>query len=187
MQPATWHFRRPAKQVDFNVALEAWTEACLPILEKVASRYGATITTHDLQAELFSASGYHTRRDGGTWLPGVVDAVLQRTIDEGLPPLASLVVGKGDGIVGPNYRSATLEKGSLTDTHEIELLAAADRLACYKKYCDDVPADAKPELTRTYVMRKKGRMEPSNRAPDSNFCPRCNLMLLPTGQCDNCD
>lgn len=187
MKAGTWHVKRPTKQVEFSVALAAWTEACIPVLQKVASRYGATITYSELQDQLFGTTGYETRMLSSNWMGKMLDKVVERTIAEDLGPLTSLVVHKGDGAVGSGYYNAEHPQGSIEDPHQLELLAAEDRIACHRRYCADVPADAKPELTKTYQFRTGHRPRVQKTAPDPKFCPEHHLQLRPNGVCDYCD
>jgi hypothetical protein len=47
--------------VDFSAAVAAWTAAAVPVLERVARSYRATITYKDLGEQVQDAAGIRTR------------------------------------------------------------------------------------------------------------------------------
>ncbi|HEX5968865.1 MAG TPA: hypothetical protein VFY88_10330, partial [Intrasporangium sp.] len=119
------------------------------------------------------------------------------------PALASLVVHKHDGRVGAGYDEVRRLAGQppIADEMERENHAAAARLECYRRWCDDVPADARPTLvTPSHPVRAAtpGRSA-SKAAPASSratsrsreerrggICPTCFMEMPVAGPCPNC-
>src|SRR4051794_5501414 len=98
--PGTWHDSDPATKVPWKEAVTAWVAATEPILEAVASVYGASITYDALARQLFNVTGFRTRMLLGNWIGQVLGPVQNATLTEGKPPLSSLVVRAETGGVG---------------------------------------------------------------------------------------
>ncbi|AQP48510.1 hypothetical protein BW730_14340 [Tessaracoccus aquimaris] len=182
----TWHVDDPNSKVNWQVAMSAWAEATLPELERVASVYEGFITYTDLAERLQEVTGYRTRTVLSYWIGKVLDKVVIRTLTEDLPPLTALVVQKGDGLVGDGYYNREHPPGSIDETEELNDVADADRLLCYRAYGADVPADARPQRTAL----RKDKSAPRPRQPEmsrARVCPSCRLELPLSGQCDSCD
>ncbi|PWF84870.1 hypothetical protein [Kocuria rosea] len=184
--PGTW--REPHRQIAFpySQALGEWTEATIPVLEEVASRVGGYITYKDLAERLFDVTGVRTRMQLGNWIGKPLGAVLWHCHDHGLPGLSSLVVHTGDGMVGEGFNEFLRIKGRapISDSVDLEWVAAEERLNCYRHYCPDVPAGAEPALTREFAQKiERKAPEPSAPAP---ACAGCGMQLPVSGQCDYC-
>lgn len=54
----------------------------------------------------------------------------------------------------------------------------------YRVYCPDLPADARPQLTREYAAQIKRKEPVVSRARP--VCSGCGLQLPATGICDDC-
>lgn len=186
--PGTWHDRAPHKPVARDVAVEAWYLAAIRELKDVASTYGETITYGELKERLFDATGYRTRQPVHYWITPLLGSIQRRTHGSSLPPLTSLVVSSTTGEVGAGYITHG-HLGEFSDAHERELAAAQDRLDCYRQFADDVPADAKPQLTRRYQARRdrEQRTTRKSAAPAAKICPSCGMAMPATGRCDDCD
>lgn len=182
----TWHVDEPDKRADWKVATSAWAEAALPELERVASSYGASITYQELAERVQQSTGYRTRMLLANWIGQVLEVVVRRTLDDGLPPLTSLVVHKDTGGVGDGYYNREYAQESLTDPALRQQVAAQDRLTCYRAYCPDTPADAVPQMTELFVQ-KHARSTRRQDPPPEPVCPSCQLVLPLTGHCDWCD
>lgn len=180
--PGTWHGSDPGTKVAWPVAVGAWVEATEPILEEAAATFGGSITYQRLGEELFERTGYRTEMLLGNWIGKVLGPVQEGTLSEGKPPLTSLVVRAETGGVGDGYINHENRHG-FSSSLERQEAAAADRLTCYRVYCDDVPADAKPRMTDLFAEKHRNAAEPES-PPRS--CPTCHMVLPASGQCDYC-
>jgi hypothetical protein len=145
-RPGTWHDSAPTRKVDWPVAVAAWTQAAEAVLEEVAAEYGETITYQQLRDRVFAATGYRTGMLPHQWARQVLEPVQAATLTGGKPPLSALVVRVGDGGVGDGYVNHEHPEGFVSAV-ERQRAAAADRLACYRTYCDQVPDDAASHMT----------------------------------------
>lgn len=184
--PGTWHESQPDKQVPWSEAMDAWSGAVQSELEKVASRYGASITYGELAEAIQRATGYRTRTQLGNWIGKVLDVVVRRTLAEDLPPLTALVVHKGTGGVGDGYYNRKHAQYTLTDDGERQRVAAEDRLACYRMYCDSVPTNAAPQMTQLFRARDAARSSVRKPERQEQSCPNCYIVVPLTGECDTC-
>ncbi|MDO5670120.1 MAG: hypothetical protein Q4G50_08965 [Corynebacterium sp.] len=183
--PGTWHVDDPTKRVDWQLAKDAWAEAALPELERVAGSYAASITYTDLAERVQQVTGYRTKVLLANWIGQVLEVVLRRTLEEDLPPLTSLVVHKDTGGVGDGYYNRDHAQGSINDPGLLQRIAAQDRLACYRAYCSDVPADAAPQMTELFAERQ-ARSTRRQDPPPERVCPTCRYVLPLAGVCDFC-
>lgn len=184
--PGTW--REPHRDTAFprDEAFRVWAEAAVPVLEKVASRYGGYITYKGFAQELFDATGVHTGQQLNYWVGDVLASVISACSERGLPELSSLVVHAGDGMVGSGFNAVLLRSGRkrIEDPYELEMAAAEERLNCYRAYCLDLPDERKPQLTKEYAARVR-RKEPA--APRARpVCTVHGIQLPTTGICDYC-
>src|SRR3954453_3021320 len=147
--PGTWHDSAPTKKGDWQVGVDAWVEAAEAILEGVAATYGGSITYDQLAQQLFDRTGYRTRMMLGHWIGQVLGPIQAATLTEGKPPLSALVVRAGTGGVGDGYINHEHPEG-FGSFPERQHAAAADRLTCYRRYCDHVPSDASPQMTSLF-------------------------------------
>lgn len=184
--PSTWREPHRDVEVPFPQALEAWVGQSIPVLIDVAGTYGGYITYSELASRLFDATGYHTRTLVTRWSGRLLNRVIHHCLEHTLPALSSLVVYAADGTVGPGFDEVLRASGKEIPRTalERERAAAAERLKCYLKYCDDVPADAEPKLTRKY----EARVHPVKKeAPKSKpVCVVHGIQLPATGVCDYC-
>ena len=192
--PGTWHDSAPTRKVDWPVAVAAWVDATEGILERVAAVYGGSITYEQLAEQLFDTTGYRTRMMLGHWIGQVLGPVQAATLTDGKPPLSSLVVRAGTGGVGDGYVNHEHPEGFVSFA-ERQRAAAVDRLTCYRTYCDHVPQNAVPQMTRLYLAKQTGRPEPRSparrplppRLPSPpRTCTTCFTALPATGRCDYC-
>lgn len=175
--------------VGINQGKTAWAREALDVLRAAASRYNATVTYSELADEIQQRTGLYTKAQARNWIGGVLGIVVKQCHEDGLPPLTSLVVHKHDGQVGVGYDEVLLVAGQspIHDQLEREEHAAAARLACYRRFCSSVPADATPTLTpqmQSVASRRRSR----NAPPSAPVCPHCHIQLpLAGGPCPNCD
>ena len=184
-EPGTWREPDRHTAVPFPRALEEWTAAAIPVLEKVASRYGGYITYKDLAERLFEATGVRTQMRLSNWIGKPLGAVLWYCRERDLPGLSSLVVHSGDGMVGEGFNEFLRTKGRepVEDPVRLEWVAAEERLNCYLHYCPDIPVGAQPMLTRELAEKLERRVPAPPPVPS---CPTCGMQLPVTGQCDYC-
>ncbi|MGD8202278.1 hypothetical protein ACQE98_16685 [Ornithinimicrobium sp. W1679] len=185
-KPGIWRDSARDVRVPKAVAETEWADAAYPILEEVASRYGAVIYYKDLAERIQDVSGVRTTVLLSNWIGAVLGKTLHRAADEGKPPLTALVVRSEDGGVGDGYDESLFRyRGRRAGgREERERLAAEDRLECYRHYADDVPADAEPRLTAQLEKRLRTKALPVMRPPA--VCPSCFMQLPVSGQCDAC-
>lgn len=189
--PGTWHDSDPTRKVAWPVAVDAWVRATEEILEAVAATYGASITYEELAQQLFERTGYRTRMMLGHWIGQVLGPVQAATLTEGKPPLSALVVRAGTGGVGDGYINHEHPEGFASFV-ERQHAAAADRLTCYRTYCDHVPEEAAPQMTPLYIAKQTWlhipkqtpRQKPAASAPRT--CSVHHMVLPASGRCDYC-
>lgn len=172
--------------VPFSQALDAWAEASVPVLEDVARTYGSHITYKELAARVFESTGIHTKMLVRDLSSRLLNKVIRICNERGLPALSSLVVHSTDGMVGSGFDAVLLASGRDVPATELERerAAAAERLACYRVYCKDVPANAEPRLTLKYEARLNPVIKEAPRPKP--ICPRHGIQLPATGICDDC-
>ncbi|OYO23446.1 hypothetical protein CGZ93_05740 [Enemella dayhoffiae] len=166
--------------------MDAWTDATIPVLSRVAERPYGHITYKDLAEELQRTTGYRTRTLLGNWIGRVLEPVIGSCLDQGLPPLTSLVVHTSTGDVGDGYHNPQHPYRSLSGDR-LEAVAAADRLACYRFFCPDLPADAEPRPTSLHSeIEESRRRSAAATRPERQVCDQCFMEVPRTGVCDNC-
>lgn len=163
-------------------AVAAWSEAAVPILRGVASRYNATITYVEFAAAVQDATDIETRSLLHNWIGDVLRAVAS-TQPPSEPMLTALVI-RADGTIGSGYADP-LEDRSRSVPDDLEWHAAEQRLACYRYFGADVPADGgRPSLTSQVANRRE---RARSKAPIRGVCVSCGLRLPASGRCDRCD
>ncbi|MFD8756490.1 hypothetical protein ACFV0O_36760 [Kitasatospora sp. NPDC059577] len=179
-----------------------WTRAAYPALVEVAGRYHAVISYADLAEALQEASGVRTRVNHRHWIGKVLSLVVLEAHRRGDPPLTALVVNATDGKVGPAYQEVLAVAGQppLVEEMDREQHAAAARLACYRHFGADLPADGgtpalAPRLLAS-VARKKAAPRTAAATTTAGtpaavprppaICPTCFLELPATRVCDSC-
>ncbi len=174
-------------RVDFPDAIAAWTTAALPVLERVARSYHATITYKELGDEVQQVTGIHTRMLLMNWIGQVLGGVSRVSHRRGQPMLSSLCV-HSDGTVGVGYSEAILENygGPLPD--DLDMHAAQERLRCYQYFGADLPpGGGEPTLTPQVAARRAWLARQARTdSPGQPCCPTCNLTLPLSGICDYC-
>ena len=90
-------------RVEFAAALAAWTAAAVPVLERVACTYHATISYKDLGEEVQHVTGIRTRVLLMNWIGQVLGGVSRISHRRGQPMLSALCV-HSDGTVGGGVR-----------------------------------------------------------------------------------
>ena len=175
--------------VDVGDARAAWVAIARPALERTARTYHATITYAELAEEVQAGSGIRTRRLLQNWIKDVLSSVAA-TCHENDEPLLSALCVRADGSVGPGYAKSVVEIFGGDAPDDPDMHAAEERLACYRHFGAELPADGgtaalTPQLAaaRKRVVVKK---RPSPAETSRPTCPTCHLMLPISGQCDNC-
>ncbi|MEU0441969.1 hypothetical protein ABZ202_19760 [Streptomyces sp. NPDC006186] len=168
-------------------AQEAWAAAAYSILISVAETYHAVITYKELGEEIQRRTGIRTKALLQNWITPVLGRVVREAHRRGDPPLTALVVHTSDGKVGTGYAEVLTVAGKppVEGEMEREHHAAEARLACYRRFCRDLPPDGgrpalAPRLQAT-VERRRRRVE---KPPQ--VCGRCFVQLPSTGVCDSC-
>ena len=171
-----------------------WTRAAYPALVEVARRYHAVITYAELAEAVQQASGVRTSINHRHWIGKVLALVVREAHRRGDPPLTSLVVHAADGMVGTGYQDVLAVAGQppIPDEMDREQHAAAARLACYRHFGADLPADGgipalAPRLKTAATRRSTTTTTAAAPAPrPPAICPTCFLELPATRVCDSC-
>jgi hypothetical protein len=174
-------------RVEFSAALAAWTAAALPILERVAHIYHATISYKELGEQVQQSTGIHTRVLLMNWIGQVLGGVSRESHRRGQPMLSALCV-HSDGTVGIGYGQAILENYGGPLPSDLDMHAAEERLRCYQYFGADLPpGGGKPALTPQVASRRAWlARQTRDGARTQPCCPTCNLTLPLSGICDNC-
>jgi hypothetical protein len=197
-----------------TVGKKYWVKHAYDVLVETAGRYNAVITYGDLADEVQRRSGLHSSTQMRNWIGDLLKMIAQANHLREEPALTSLVVHKNDGLVGEGYDEVLRLAGRtpFSDPADRENHAAAARLECYRRWCDDVPVDAQPTLathtraartqagptagstraTTRATTRAPSRTTPSRAAPRSReerrgaVCPTCFMEMPVAGPCPNC-
>ena len=193
-------WREPGSEpVRLEDAIREWSAEAFQLLSRVASRYQATISPQDLARRVQAGTGVATSHRTVAWLSQVLHLVAHRCQATGVPPLTSLVVNPGDGMVGPAYAEVLrVQRRPARNDLVREQEAARGRLECYRRFAADVPADAHP-MTAADLARqlRKPARTPKTRAtrpaasakpyvPTTRICPTCFLETPAGEECQNC-
>lgn len=198
----------PPRIVSPKAGLQAWTKQAYEVLVETARRYNAVITYSDLAEEVQVRSGLRTTAGIRSWLGHVLTLIAHQNHRMGEPPLTALVVHKQDGQVGAGYDEVLRVSGlkPIVNPIERENHAAAARLECYRRWCPNVPADAKPTLALQASRTPRARTsqprtaQPRTAQPRTvqprrdrsagerhgSICPTCFMEMPLTGECPNC-
>lgn len=173
--------------VDFPTAIAAWTAAAVPILERVAEIYNATITYQELGRQVQDITGIHTRVLLMNWIGQVLAGASRESHRKGQPMLSALCV-HSDGTVGDGYGQAVIENYKCELPHDLDMHAAEERLRCYRHIGAILPQDGgRPELTPQVATRRAWAAQRAQiSVPNQKCCPTCNIALPLSGQCDYC-
>lgn len=185
MAPAPGTYRVSDESgVAFSEALNLWVPLAYDWLIKTAQRYNGWTTYLELTEHVQQTSGVRTRMLIGNWSGKLLERVAQLATDRGEVPLTSLCVHQ-NGTIGIGYLRAP-KSVDVDPAADVDELAAAHRLLCYKKYASDLPADGgKPELTPKLAEARSRRTTASR--PPPKLCPVHYIELSITGVCSLCD
>jgi hypothetical protein len=173
-------------RVEFAVAVAAWTAAAVPVLERVARNYHATISYKDLGDDVQQVTGIRTRVLLMNWIGQVLGDVSRISHQRGQPMLSALCV-HSDGTVGEGYGQAILDNYGGPLPGDLDMHAAEERLRCYQGFGADLPpGGGKAALTPLVAARRAWLARQSRADVSSSLCPACNLALPVSGICDNC-
>ena len=141
-------------RVEFAAALAAWTAAAVPVLERVARTYHATISYKDLGEEVQNVTGIRTRVLLMNWIGQVLGGVSRISHRRGQPMLSALCV-HSDGTVGEGYGQAILDNYGGPLPGDLDMHAAEERLRCYQSFGADLPpGGGRPALTPQIAARR---------------------------------
>jgi hypothetical protein len=129
-------------------------------------------------------SDVRTRMLIGNWSGKLLERVAQLAADGGEVPLTSLCVHQ-DGTIGVGYLRAP-KSVDVDPSADVDELAAAHRLLCYRKYATDLPPNGgQPALTPQLAEARARRLATSR--PSAKLCPEHFMELSVTGVCSLCD
>lgn len=165
---------------------EREARAAVDVLREVASTYNGYITYGELKNQVAGLTGRPTNQLANTWADRVLHRVIEICEADGHPHLTSLVVRASDGGVGSGFNEILLRTGRdrIDDPQLLEVVAADERLDCYRRHCPNLPDDAEPMLTREYRAHISRRNKPEPR--ERPVCGSCGIQLPATGICDTC-
>jgi len=185
--PAT-HRVADGVAVETDDARRAWAEAAAVILRDVAATYNATITYADLSERVQDETGIRTRQLMRYWIGKVLFIVAVDAAARDEPILSSLCV-RSNGSVGMGYGEA-IDQTQGSAPEDLEMHAASERLACYRLFNADLPADGgRPTLTAGVVAQRR-RSEVTQRRSqevERRTCPSCHMQLSMSGDCSMCE
>ncbi|RJU02967.1 hypothetical protein D6T65_02355 [Arthrobacter frigidicola] len=166
---------------------EREARAAVVVLQEVASRYNGFITYADLKDQVAGLTRRPTNQMTNSWADRVLARVIEICERDGHPRLTALVVRGSDGGVGNGFKAALLGSGRdrIDDPELLEIVAAEERLNCYRQYCPDLPDEAEPTLTREYKAHISRRTKPEPR--ERPVCGACGYEMPATGRCGYCD
>jgi hypothetical protein len=166
-------------------AHERWAGEARSVLLDIASRYDATITYKELAEAVQERTHIVTTQLMHHWVGRVLGHVSDHCASAGEPLLSALCVTAA-GRVGPGYASA-VARGRGQAPEDPELHAAAERLACYRRWARDLPADGgRPSLTGQEASRRERARQRRTASAVPVVCPHCRMRLPLSGQCDTC-
>lgn len=163
------------------MALAAWTAAAVPVLERVARTYNATISYKDLGEEVQLDTGIRTRVLLMNGIGQVLGGVSRISYRRGQPMLSALCV-HSDGTVGEGYGQAILDNYGGPLPGDLDMHAAEERLRCYQSFGADLPpGGGRPALTPQVAARRAWLARQSRADSPSRLCPSFNLALPVSG------
>lgn len=165
--------------------MAAWTAAAVPVLERVARTYHATISYKDLGDEVQHATGIRTRVLLMNWIGQVLGGASRTSHRRGQPMLSALCV-HSDGMVGEGYGQAILDNYGGPLPGDLDMHAAEERVRCYQSFGANLPPGGMPALTAQVAARRAWLARQSRADAPSSLCPTCNLARTVSGVCDNC-
>lgn len=151
--------RTNGEQVAHKDALDAWAESAYAELKLVARHYNSVISYNELSERIQDQTGITTKMVLPNWIGNVLERAAEFSRDASEPPLTSLCV-RSDGTIGAGYDRAPKSESASTSS-DIEVRAAEDRLACYRKFAIDLPADdGRPTLTPQVEDARRRQSDP---------------------------
>lgn len=145
-----------------STARQAWADAAYEKLKEVAGHYNEVIEYKELATYVQNVVGISTTQLIMNWIGPVLELVAQRAADAQEPPLTSLCL-RSDGTIGAGYERAPKYAPPSSPDEDIEMVAAAHRLLCYRRYADDLPTDGGvPTLPPQVVARRRSMQGPDD-------------------------
>lgn len=185
------------KYVSQADAVRQWWPVAREVLVETAREYGAWITYDDLSARIQASTGITTKQPVDEWIARVLGAVATDAEQRGEPRLTSLCV-TAERRIDENYAGVP----SGTDERTRERAAADDRLACYRFYGAEMPADGGSAVVLAPApARRERRASSRSSAPRSSSpartpprpamrettCPKCFMVVPVAARCRECD
>ena len=171
-------------KVEFSAALDAWVPIAYAALIETAHRYNGWTTYLELTERVQDVSGIRTKMLIGNWSGKLLERVAQLAVDRGDVPLTSLCVHQ-DGTIGQGYLRAPKSVPADPEA-DVDDLAAAHRLLCYRKYAADLPANGGVPALTPKIAEARARRSMASR-PAAKLCPVHFIELSVTGVCGTCD
>jgi len=159
-------------------AIKTWAPIAIDELRATACVYDSVVTYKELALRVQEVSGVRTTQLIMHWIGRLLDEVQRIAEDRGEPPLSALCV-RADGTVGDGYGGE-----GVTDATR-ELLAAEERLACYRRYATDLPEDGGTPNIAPVAARRKRTPTPAPERP-AVTCPNCFVVVPATNTCGVC-
>jgi hypothetical protein len=132
-----------------------------------------------------AAAGVRTKMLMHYWIGEVLGAVSLDCRRHGEPLLSSLCVDTS-GSVGPGY-GALIAEVEGTVPADLDMHAADERLACYRYFGAELPADGgRPALTPQLSEWRRRAARRAEEAGPRGVCPTCFMTLPLNGVCGNC-
>jgi hypothetical protein len=178
--------------VDFGDAVYAWARAGYDALVDVARQPDGHISYQDVADTVQVVTCIETPVLTADWIGKPLALVAEMCVRNGEPQLTALVVSAGTLNVGDGYAYAYAIAGQPLPKN-LQRAAAETRVECYDHFSRREAAGwdrtkltgRNPSPQSTVRVRKVARTKPEPVAP--KVCPQCNLQLLPSGRCGDCD
>lgn len=192
-----------ASTVGREHARQTWTLAARERLLEAAENYHAVVTREDLAAYVQRRSLIKNEQKSPSWIDDVLRRVAAQCVALNEPMLSSLVVDH-KGRVGVGYQRGLEAAGGQLPA-DLEEHAAHERLACYRYFGAELPADggqpcytsvspaprARSRRARQAVAAGAARATAvaASNAPvvGPEVCAVHFIELPPSGSCDLCD
>ncbi|MEJ7833365.1 MAG: hypothetical protein WKF79_10650 [Nocardioides sp.] len=185
-QPAGEESWREAAEVGQDESREIWAGAARDALLETAARYHHVVSTKELSTLVQIRTGVRTAQQSHYWIGDVLGRVAAGCHKRGEPLLAALCVNANGNVVSAYAAMVESLRGeTLADADDH---AAEERLACHRHFGAELPDDGGSAALTPGVVDARARKRAS-KPPlvAARICPTCNMALLPTGSCDNCD
>ncbi|MBK9477249.1 MAG: hypothetical protein IPL94_13790 [Tetrasphaera sp.] len=181
--PGTYRVR-DGSPVAFSVALDQRVPVAHAALIDTARSYRGLTTYLELAEHVQAVSGVRTRMLIGYWSGQLLERVAQLTVERAEVPITSLCVHQ-DGTIGGGYATAP-QSVKVDEDVDVDELAAAHRLLCYRKYATDLPADGGEAALAPKLAAARARRESTHRTPAA-LCPEHFMELSASGVCAACE